>query len=32
MRIYELVFILKPDLPEEETEHVIEQMQNAIRV
>lgn len=30
MRIYEIVFILKPDLPEEESERIVSQMENVV--
>lgn len=30
MRIYETMFILKPDLPEEEAERIISQMENVV--
>ncbi len=30
MRTYETIFILKPDLPEEETEHFISQMETVV--
>lgn len=30
MRIYEIMFILKPDLPEEEAERLISQMENVV--
>ena len=30
MRTYEIIFILKPDLPEEETEQFISQMETVV--
>jgi len=30
MRIYEIMFILKPDIPEEESERIISQMENVV--
>src|SRR5262249_39057778 len=30
MRIYEVIFILKPDLPEEEVERIVTQMENVV--
>jgi small subunit ribosomal protein S6 len=30
MRIYEVIFILKPDLPEEEADKIVSQMENVV--